>query len=68
MFWFRYCAIYSTNKKKKRQSKKTPTLGHLEKWFFLLSCRVLACTVELGEFKVSLLLLCGYLVSQCKPL
>lgn len=22
----------------------------------------------LGEFKVSLLLLCGYLVSQCKPL
>lgn len=68
MFWFRYCAIYSTDKKKKaKQENPNPEpFGEVVLPAKLQAIRLHSRT--LGEFKVSLLLLCEYLVSQCKPL
>lgn len=66
MFWFSYCAIYSTDKKTKQGNSNPEPFGEVVFPAKLQVIRLHSRT--LGEFKVSLLLLCGYLVSQCKPL
>lgn len=53
-------------KKAKQENSNPEPFGEVVFPAKLQAIRLHSRTV--GEFKVSLLLLCGYLVSQCKPL
>lgn len=66
MLCFKYCAIYSTDKKPLKKPPTNQTVSCLERQFLLLSCKLLDCTAELlVSSKWVYCFWCS--VSHCKP-